>query len=112
VIPLLAGNFPSQFVIVIRSARKLTNLLFRRQNLLNTHLIDKVVALQISQMRSLLVVCQVRADPIDHHQYQGAISHIQPIAPSNKFAGSISCKRAIRVSAKIWFVKAGHVRGW
>jgi hypothetical protein len=40
-----------------------------------------VVALQINQMRSLLVVCQVRADPIDHHHYQGAISHIQPVAP-------------------------------
>jgi hypothetical protein len=41
------------------------NLLFRRQNLLHTYLIDQVIALQISQMRSLLVVCQVRADPID-----------------------------------------------
>jgi hypothetical protein len=61
-------------------------------------------------MRSLLVVCQVRADPIDHHHHQGAISNIQPIASSNKLAGSISCKRATSVSAKVWFVKAGHDR--
>ena len=59
-------------------------------------------------MRSLLVVGPVCADPVDHHQDQSAISHIQPIAPSNKLVGSISCKRAIRVGAKIWFVKAGH----
>jgi hypothetical protein len=57
-------------------------------------------------MRSLLVVCQMRADPIDHYQYQCAISHIQPIAPSDKLAGSVSCKRAIGVGTKVWFVKA------
>ena len=45
-----------------------------------------------------------------HHHYQGAVSHIQPIAPSNELAKSISCKRAVGVSAKIWFVKAGHDR--
>ena len=48
--------------------------------------------------------------PLTHHHHQGAIGHIQPVATSNKPAGSISCKRAIGVSAKIWFVKAGHDR--
>jgi hypothetical protein len=64
----------------------------------------------ISQMRSLLVVCQMCADPVDHYHHQGAISHIQPVAPSDKLAGRISCKRAIGGRAKIRFVKAGHDR--
>jgi hypothetical protein len=101
---------PQSFVIVIQPARTLTNSFFRRKNLLNTYLIDEVIPPQINQVRSLLVVCQVRADPIDHHHYEGAISHIEPVAPSNKLARSISCKWAIGVSAKFWFVKAGHDR--
>jgi hypothetical protein len=59
-------------------------------------------------MRSLFVVCQVRADPIDHHHNEGAVIHVQPVASSNEFIRSVSCERDIGVGTKIWFVKAGH----
>jgi hypothetical protein len=40
---------------------------FRRQDFLHAYLVDKMLALQIDQMHSLLVVCQMRAYPADHH---------------------------------------------
>jgi hypothetical protein len=75
---------------------------------LNTYLINQMVALQIDQMRSLFVVGEMRAYPIDHHHYEGAVIHVQPIASSNEFIRSVSCERAIGVSAKVGFVKADH----
>jgi hypothetical protein len=50
----------------------------------------------------------VRANAINHHDYESAIIHVQPIASSNKLVRSIPRERAVGVSAKIGFVKAGH----
>jgi hypothetical protein len=83
-------------------------LFFRRQNFLHAYLIDKMLALQFDQMRSLLVVCQMRADPIDHHRYQSAITHVQPKPSSNELVGSVSRERTIGVGANVWFIKARH----
>ena len=78
------------------------------QNLLNTYLITQMVALQIDQMRSPFVVGEMRAYPIDHHHYEGAVIHVQPIASSNEFIRSVSCERAVGVGTKIGLVKAWH----
>jgi hypothetical protein len=37
-----------------------------RPDFLNTHLIDEVIAFQIGHVRSLFVVGQMRANPVDH----------------------------------------------
>jgi hypothetical protein len=50
----------------------------------------------------------MRADAINHHHYESAIIHVQPIASSNKLVRSIPRERAVGVGAKIGFVKAGH----
>jgi hypothetical protein len=41
-------------------------LFVRRQNFLNTHLIDQVFSLQIDEMCSLFIVGQICADPLRH----------------------------------------------
>ena len=46
--------------------------------------------------------------PVGHYQDESGISHVQPIAPSNKFVRSISREWAVWVSAEIRFVKAGQ----
>ena len=75
--------------------------------LLHTYLIDQVLAIQIGQMRSLFIVGKMCPNAIDHHQNQGAIIHVQPIASSNKLVRSIPRERAVGVGTKIGFVKAG-----
>jgi hypothetical protein len=82
----------------------------RGQNFLNTHLIDEVVTLQIGQMRSLFVVCQMRSNSIRHYHYEAPIIHVQPIASTNKLVLGVPREWAIGFRAKIGFVKSGHER--
>jgi hypothetical protein len=51
-------------------------LLFGRQNLLNTYLIDQVLSTYVGKMRSLLVVCQICPNSLGHRQYKRAIWHV------------------------------------
>jgi hypothetical protein len=45
--------------------------------------IDKVLALQVNQMRPFFVVGHMRTNSIRHHHNEAAIIHVQPIAPTN-----------------------------
>ena len=83
-------------------------LFLRRQNLLNAHLINQVISFQISEMRPLFIICQVRANPVGHYQNESSIIHVQPIASSNELVRSVPRERAIWLSAKVGFVEAGH----
>jgi hypothetical protein len=59
-------------------------------------------------MGSLLVICQVRTESVDHYHNESSIIHIRPIGTANKFIIRISYKRAVHVNTEVWFVKAGH----
>jgi hypothetical protein len=85
-----------------------TLVFVRRKNFLNTYLIDQVISFQISEMRPLFVICQMSPNALGHYQYESGISHVQPIAPPNKFVRSVASERAVWVGAKIRFVKAGQ----
>jgi hypothetical protein len=89
--------------------RSIAYLILRRQNLLNTYLIDQVVALQIGQMCSLFVVCQMRANPLRHHQNKRSIIHVQPIATADQPILSVPGEGTVRFRTKVRLVKAGHV---
>ena len=66
------------------SVAEMSLTFLRGQNLLNTYLVGQVLALQIDQMRSLLIVGQVCANSLGHYQDESAIIHVQPIAPSHE----------------------------
>jgi hypothetical protein len=70
-------------------------LFFGRQNLLDADLIDEALALQICQMRPLLIVGQMRSDALRHHQDKRLVIHVQPIAAPDKLTVGITSERAI-----------------
>jgi len=60
-------------------------------------------------MCSLFVIGEICADPPRHHHDERLISHVHPTAAANKFIRGVPCERAVRVCAKVGFVKSGHV---
>ena len=60
-----------------------------------------MVALQIGQMRSLFVVCQMRPSSVRHCEDEVAIIHVQPITSTNELILSIPRERAIWFGAKV-----------
>ena len=101
------------FEVLLQKCRGIESVLLTflgRQNFLNTDLIDKVLGFQISQMRSLLIIGQMCANSIRHCHNEAAIVHVQPIAPTNKLVRGVPRERAVGLSAKVGFVKAGHER--
>ena len=78
-----------------------------RQNLLNTDLIDKVLAFQVGQMRPFFVVCKVITNPLRHCKDETAIIHVQPEAATDKLTVGVACERAIGLTSKVGFVKSG-----
>jgi len=59
-------------------------------------------------MGSLLVICQVRANSIDHYHHESSIIHICPIGAANESIIFVAYERAIHINGEVWFVKAGH----
>jgi hypothetical protein len=70
------------------------------------HILDRSDGLASS--RSDALSFHRLSDARRHHHYEGAVIHVQPIASSNEFIRSVSCERAIGVSAKVGFVRADH----
>jgi hypothetical protein len=85
-------------------------LFLGRQNFLNAHLIDKVLALQIGQMRSLFIVSQMCADSLGHCKDETAIIHVQPEATTDKPIVGIARERAIQLTSKVGLIKVVHAR--
>jgi hypothetical protein len=85
-------------------------LILGRENFLNTHLVNEVIAFQIGQMRSLFIVCQMRADSLCHHQNHRPIIHVQPVAATNKLIVAIARERTVGLTAKVGLIKSGHER--
>jgi hypothetical protein len=71
-------------------------LVLRRQNFLNTYLVNEVFPLQIAQMCPLFVVGQICANPIDHDHNECAVIHVHPISPTNKFVRTVPVRRDYR----------------
>ena len=53
-----------------------SHLLFWRKDFLNTDLVNEVLATQVSQVSSLLLIGQVCTDAVDHCHDESAIIHI------------------------------------
>jgi hypothetical protein len=60
------------------------------QNLLNTDLVDKVLAFQVGQMCPFFVVCKVIPNPLRHCKDEAAIIHVQPEAATDKLTVAIA----------------------
>ncbi len=76
-------------------------LILRWQDLLNADVINELLAPDVVQMGSFLVVGEVRSDAIRHSKYDGAVAHIQPEGAADELAVSISCKWTVWVCAEI-----------
>jgi len=81
-----------------------------RKNLLDAHLVDEVFSTQISQVSTLLIICQVRANSIDHDGHQSAIRHIEPVRAANEFASVVTDEWAIEFGGEVRFVETGQCR--
>src|SRR4029077_601329 len=78
------------------------------QNFLNTNLINEVLAFQVDEMSSFLVVGQVCTNSVDHDHHQRAVIHVHPIGATDEFVRGIADERAVDLNAKIRFVKSRH----
>ena len=67
-----------------------------------------MLSAQVYQMRSFLVIRQVSANAVDHHDNKCAIIHVQPVGAANEFIGAVSDEWAINIVAQVWLVKNGH----
>src|ERR1700724_3553310 len=67
-----------------------------------------MVSSQVPQVRSLLVIRQVGADPIDHHHDECAIIHVQPVGAADKLVGAIANERTVGIRAEVWLVELRH----
>src|SRR5260370_5766871 len=63
---------------------------------------------QVQQVRSLLVIRQVRTDAVDHHHNERAIIHIHPVGATDEFIGTISNEWAVGILGQVWLVKSRH----
>ena len=81
---------------------------FRRQYFLHTDIINEVFPSDVGQVRPLLRVHQTSANPTRHREDKGLITHIEPIATSDKFAIGIPGKRIVGVCSEVGLVKLGH----
>ncbi len=59
-------------------------------------------------MCPLLVVSEVRPNPLRHDHDERPIIHVRPIAASNQLIVGVASERAIGVATKIGLVKTGH----
>jgi hypothetical protein len=72
-------------------------LFLRRQNLLNTHLVDQVLPSKIDQVCPFLVIGQMSPDTIDHHHNERVIDHIHPVSAAHKLIRGVSHEWTVRV---------------
>ena len=70
-------------------------------------------------MRSFLIIRQVFANAVDHHQNECAVIHIQPVGTADELIGAVSSEGTVNIFAKVWLVKprldfypAFRVRGY
>jgi hypothetical protein len=82
--------------------------LFRCQYFLNTDLVNQMLSAQVRKMRPFFVIGQIFANAVDHHHYESAIVHIEPIGTAHELIGAISRKGTVNIFAKVWSVKARH----
>ncbi len=59
-------------------------------------------------MRYFLVIRQVVADAVDHHDYESAIIHIEPVGAANELIGTVSNEWAVDILAQVGLVKPRH----
>jgi HSP20 family molecular chaperone IbpA len=71
-------------------ARNYLLLFLGWQDFLRAHLINQAVSFEIDQMRSLFIVSQIRANPLRHDHYKGAVIHVHPVPSTNQFIRRVS----------------------
>jgi hypothetical protein len=72
-------------------------LFLGRKDFLNTDLVNEVLAMQVNQMSSLLVVRQVRTNTVDHYHDESAIIHIVPIRTANELVFAVPDERTVKI---------------
>jgi hypothetical protein len=82
--------------------------LLRREYFLDTDLIDQMLAAQVREMRSFLVIRQVCANAIGHDHNESAIVHIKPIRTADELIVGVSYEWAVDVLGQVRLVKLRH----
>ena len=67
-----------------------------------------MLSTQVGEMRSFLLICQVRTNPIGHHHNESPVIHIQPVGAGDELIVAISYEWAVNVLAEVGLVKSGH----
>ena len=83
-------------------------LLFGRQDLLNAHLIDKVLPAQIPQMLSLVIIGQIGSHTLGHGEHQCSIAHIEPEGSANQLSAGVPCEGNVGRGAQIRIIEITH----
>jgi hypothetical protein len=72
-------------------------LFLGRQHFLNADLVDEMFTSQINQVRTLLIVRQIRANALGHYHHKRSVIHVEPIGAADKPIFSISHEWTVRV---------------
>jgi len=67
-----------------------------------------MLSAQVRQMRPFLIIRQVFANAVDHHHYESAIIHIEPVGAAHELIGAVSDEWAVNILAQVRLVKARH----
>jgi hypothetical protein len=76
-------------------------LVLRRKIFLRAYLIGEVLTTYVNQVRSLLIIRQVRSDALGHHHHKSAVIHVEPEGAADKFFVPIAHERTMVVSCAI-----------
>ena len=74
-----------------------SHLLIWRKDFLNTDLVNEVLATQVSQVSSLLLIGQVCTDAVDHYHDESAIIHIEPIRTADELVFAVPDEWTVKV---------------
>jgi hypothetical protein len=80
-------------------------LSLRRKDFLNTDLVNEVLATQVNQMGSLLVVRQVSTDAVDHHHDESAIIHIEPIRTADELIFAVPNEWTVKIDRQVGLIR-------
>jgi hypothetical protein len=86
--------------------------LLGRQYFDGDNIVRQVVPFDVSEVRPLLIIGQVCADPGSHRHHDSLVGEVQPVAASDQLAGLVAGEGVARVRTEVGFApRSGLHRG-
>src|SRR3954470_17301817 len=94
------GKVPSRSTCSL----SLALLFLRGEDFLNTDLINEMLAPNVSQVGSLLVVCQVCPNAFGHYHYERLVIHVEPVRTANQLVARVPHKWTVNIGSQVGFI--------